>query len=375
MSTRNYTNGTHNDVKDGANPPDAKTGQIPPACMATWTFTNGIDGLDRDGRGKPGGQFGGQFFLFPTFGLAIRLRSGITLEWSGNPPSPDQTCCLHNSSSICLPAGVDVHSFFHTVHKHLVDETRLWRVRGLLLSGKGLAVSSGTYDRCAVQVKATEDGKLTNGHGVLVEHGARLLMRMPLETGYGHARHGVGVYHGTTTMPGGQRFAKTVFDSDYTNRKKSPTYVTLIPLDEVHDKAVLLSAPDENALLRYRTKNTLPFVLGHGGWSRHRKFFNHAGKYWEANKALIGDHLACTPQCLWQPVPGASNAAPVTRGQRKKWPAKRQREDEIQAAREKARRLKAEDDMWQAVFQATQRACEAAVLRLEGQGGSGLVAP
>ena len=44
-------------------------------------------------------------------------------------------------------------------------------------------------------------------------------------------------------------------------------------------------------------------------------------------------------------------------------------------AREKARRLKAEDDMWQAVFQATQRDCEAAVLRLKGEGGSGLVAP
>ena len=31
--------------------------------------------------------------------------------------------------------------------------------------------------------------------------------------------------------------------------------------------------------------------------------------------------------------------------------------------------------MWQAVFQATQRDCEAAVLRLKGEGGSGLVAP
>ena len=55
--------------------------------------------------------------------------------------------------------------------------------------------------------------------------------------------------------------------------------------------------------------------------------------------------------------------------------AKRQREDEIQAVREKACRLKAEDDMQQAVWQAARRACEAAVLRLEGQGGSGLVAP
>jgi hypothetical protein len=361
MSTRNYTNGTHNDAKDGANPPDAATGQIPPACMATWTFTDGIDGLDQDGRGKPGGSFGGQYFLFPTFGLAIRLRSGITIEWSGNPPSPDQTCCLHNSSTICLPAGVDVHSFFHTVHKHLVDETRLWRVRSLLLSGVGLApqVEGCPNDPKSVQVMATQDGQVINGHGVLVEHGARLLMRQPLETGYGHARHGTGVFLGTTLSAGGQRCAKTVFDSDHASRNRPPTRVTLVPLDEVHDKLALLSPHDEKALLGYRANNTLPALLGHGGLSRHRKFFSRAGIYWEVNKALIGDHLASTPEPLWQSAPGASNGAAASKGQRKKWAKRRaQRADDIQAVLERAHlRLKTEVDMWQAV----RRGCEAAV--------------
>ena len=59
---------------------------VPPACTAIWTATCGLDGVNGDGSGERGGEYGGQYFLFPEIpSLHEPHASAPTMS---RPPTP-----------------------------------------------------------------------------------------------------------------------------------------------------------------------------------------------------------------------------------------------------------------------------------------------